>query len=176
MTEKTLAQATFDPKVRRYWLVQWLLVSTAMVFSIPLIPLVAIIVLMVSKRTLDAMSAQLLERKLLVKRGILFKVEKSIPLEKITDVGMTQGPLMRFFGLYRLNFETAGQSGAGALVSMIGIVNAEEFREQILTQKDNIMMTNNPSNAQKAETPSDMQELIDSVKRIESLLERKLNL
>ena len=44
---------------------------------------------------------------------------------------------MRLFGLYRLSFETAGQSGHGALVSLLGVVNASEFREAILTQKDN---------------------------------------
>ena len=61
------------------------------------------------------MSARLLERKLVVKRGILFVVEKSIPLEKITDVALSQGPLMRLFGLYRLSFETAGQSAPGGI-------------------------------------------------------------
>ncbi|MEI8642252.1 PH domain-containing protein [Pseudoalteromonas sp. Hal099] len=49
-------------------------------------------------KILAAMSAQLLTQKLVVKRGILFKEEKSIPLEKITDVGLNQGPLMRFLG------------------------------------------------------------------------------
>jgi putative membrane protein len=45
---------------------------------------------------------------------------------------------MRFFGLYRLSFETAGQSGHGALVSLLGVENASEFREAILEQKDNL--------------------------------------
>ncbi|MEL0614992.1 PH domain-containing protein, partial [Marinomonas arenicola] len=78
-------------------------------------------------KILAAMSAQLLTQKLVVKRGILFKEEKSIPLEKITDVGLSQGPLMRLFGLYRLSFETAGQSGHGALVSLLGVVNSLAF-------------------------------------------------
>ncbi|WP_240452935.1 PH domain-containing protein [Pseudoalteromonas agarivorans] len=112
--------------------------SAVALVTIPLIPVVLFVVWLVAGKILAAMSAQLLTQKLVVKRGILFKEEKSIPLEKITDVGLNQGPLMRFFGLYRLSFETAGQSGHGALVSLLGVENASEFREAILEQKDNL--------------------------------------
>jgi putative membrane protein len=174
MSDLVLANASFDKKVKQYWLVYSLLFTSIFVVSIPLIPFVAIIVLIVSQRILDAMSAKLLERKLVVKRGVFFKVEKSIPLEKITDVGMTQGPLMRFFGLHRLDFETAGQSGPGALVSMLGIIEPEKFREQILAQKDKVMMPEKHGTANETESPNDLKELIASVQRIESLLENRL--
>jgi putative membrane protein len=175
MNNSVLASAKFDKKVKQYWLIYSLFISSVLVVSIPLIPFVAIIVLIVSQRILDAMSAELLERKLVVKRGIFFKVEKSIPLEKITDVGMTQGPLMRLFGLHRLDFETAGQSGPGALVSMLGIIEPSKFREQILTQKDKIMMPEKHLDTVDAESPNDIKELVASVKRIEALLENKFN-
>ncbi|TDF34954.1 PH domain-containing protein [Alteromonadaceae bacterium M269] len=175
MNETVIDKATFDKKVKQYWLVYWLFFSSILVISIPLIPIVIVVVLLVSQKILNAMSAELLERKLVVKRGILFKVEKSIPLEKITDVGMVQGPLMRFFNLYRLNFETAGQSGTGALVSMIGIVDAANFRERILTQKDELQMLNTTSEKASPESPNDLKELVESVKRIEALLEKQLN-
>ena len=175
MNETVIDKATFDKKVKQYWLVYWLFFSSILVISIPLIPIVIVVVLLVSQKILNAMSAELLERKLVVKRGILFKVEKSIPLEKITDVGMVQGPLMRFFNLYRLNFETAGQSGTGALVSMIGIVDAANFRERILTQKDELQMLNTTSEKASPESPDDLKELVESVKRIEALLEKQLN-
>jgi putative membrane protein len=104
---------------------------------------------------------------------VWFKVEKSIPLEKITDVGLTQGPLMRFFKLYRLDFETAGQSSQGALVSMIGIVDAIEFRETILAQKDKLQ--NQTSSPEPTTKTSELGDLVNSVKRIEALLEEALN-
>ena len=121
------------------------------------------------------MSARLLERKLVVKRGIIFVVEKSIPLEKITDVALSQGPIMRFFGLYRLSFETAGQSAEGALVSLIGINDAEKFREAILKQKDNLS-AHQTSAINKIETPisdmatSEIISLTQSVQNIEQML------
>lgn len=168
MQEQVIASAKFDKKVKHYWLVFWVLLPLVTLFMIPLIPIIIIGVLLVSQKMLDAMSAELLSRKLVVKRGIWFKVEKSIPLEKITDVGMTQGPLMRFFGLHRLDFETAGQSGAGALVSMIGIIEPSQFREQILSQKDAVQ--GHVAKPEATAQSSDIVELLASVKRIENML------
>ncbi|MEM0910074.1 MAG: PH domain-containing protein [Pseudomonadota bacterium] len=166
MQETVLQSARFEPKVKQYWLVFWILLSVATVVLIPLLPVVIILVLIFSQRILDAMSAELFERKLVVKRGILVKIEKSIPLEKITDVGLTQGPLMRFFDIYRLDFETAGQSGAGALVSMLGIVDAKVFRESILTQKDVVQGT-----TVKPDAPEDtLSDILSTLKNIEALL------
>ncbi|MDT0594660.1 PH domain-containing protein [Glaciecola petra] len=171
MQETPLKSAEFDPKVKQYWLVVWLLLSIVTLFLIPFIPITIIIILLVSQSILDAMSAELFDRKLVVKKGILFKVEKSIPLEKITDVGLTQGPVMRMFGLYRLDFETAGQSGAGALVSKLGIVDAIEFRESILAQKDSLTIT---APASTDEKPTDtLVEILDTLKDIKHLLENK---
>tara|TARA_B100002049_G_scaffold147337_1_gene109512 strand:- start:54 stop:425 length:372 start_codon:yes stop_codon:yes gene_type:complete len=120
------------------------------------------------------MSAIVTERKIVVKRGVFNKEEKSIPLEKITDVAMVQGPLMRVFNLYRLSFETAGQSAQGALVSLIGINDADTFRETILAQKDKLLTSTSVVPEQNIDESSDMKELIESVKRIELLLEKAL--
>ena len=56
--------------------------------------------------------------------GFLIHVEKTIPLEKITDTGMEHGPIIRAFDLHTLTVETAGQSGVGSLVSLTGAVKA----------------------------------------------------
>lgn len=172
MADKTLLSASFNPAVKLYWLVSWILVSLLTLVGIPLLIVSIPLFLLFSGRMLNAMSAELTERKLVVKRGILFKVEKSIPLEKITDVAMSQGPLMRAFNLHRLSFETAGQSGAGALVSLIGIVDASVFRETILAQKDVISGAIDTQSTTSKDSSSDIEELTQSVKRIEALLEK----
>ena len=178
MSNPILKSASFDPKVKQYWMTTACLFSALALVTIPLIPVVLIIVWLVAGKILAAMSAQLLTQKLVVKRGILFKEEKSIPLEKITDVGLSQGPLMRLFGLYRLSFETAGQSGHGALVSLLGVVNASEFREAILEQKDNLA-AQAPAKSSNAESPKNQLELIRaltySVKNIEQMLSTLLD-
>ncbi|GAA81312.1 membrane-flanked domain-containing protein [Pseudoalteromonas sp. BSi20495] len=171
MAEIILKSASFDFKVKQYWMVTASLISFLALVTIPLIPLILFIVWLAAGRILAAMSAELLPQKLVVKRGVLFKEEKSIPLEKITDVGLSQGPLMRLFGLYRLSFETAGQSGHGALVSLLGVVNASEFREAILEQKD--VLANQGKTSQQSTEQSEkelLRALTYSVKNIEQML------
>ena len=171
MSTPILKSASFDPKVKQYWMTMACFFSAVALVTIPLIPVVLFVVWLVAGKILAVMSAQLLTQKLVVKRGILFKEEKSIPLEKITDVGLSQGPLMRIFGLYRLSFETAGQSGNGALVSLLGVVNASEFREAILEQKD--VLANQGKTSQQATEQSEkelLRALTYSVKNIEQML------
>lgn len=175
MSERIIISATFNPAVKTYWLISLLLVSTITVVGIPVLIISIPLFFLISSKILAAMSAIVTERKLVVKRGVFNKEEKSIPLEKITDVAMVQGPLMRVFNLYRLSFETAGQSAQGALVSLIGINDAETFRETILAQKDKLLTGNNALPEQKTDENNDMKVLIDSVKRIELLLEKALD-
>jgi putative membrane protein len=174
MSEKIIINATFNPAVKTYWLISLLLVSTLTIVGIPFLIISIPIFFVISGKILAAMSAIVTERKLVVKRGVFNKEEKSIPLEKITDVAMVQGPLMRVFNLYRLSFETAGQSAQGALVSLIGINEADTFRETILAQKDKLLTGSNAVTEQKSDEQSDMKVLIESVKRIELLLEKAL--
>ncbi len=174
MPERIILNATFNPAVKTYWLISLLLVSTISIVGIPFLIISIPIFFLISSKVLAAMSAIVTERKIVVKRGVFNKEEKSIPLEKITDVAMVQGPLMRVFNLYRLSFETAGQSAQGALVSLIGINDADTFRETILAQKDKLLTSTSVVPEQNIDESSDMKELIESVKRIELLLEKAL--
>lgn len=174
MSERIILNATFNPAVKTYWLISLLLVSTISIVGIPFLIISIPIFFLISSKVLSAMSAIVTERKIVVKRGVFNKEEKSIPLEKITDVAMVQGPLMRVFNLYRLSFETAGQSAQGALVSLIGINDADTFRETILAQKDKLLTSTSVVPEQNTDESSDMKELIESVKRIELLLEKAL--
>lgn len=173
MSEKVIVSATFNPAVKQYWLVCLLLFSTLTFIGIPFLIISIPVFFFISSRMLAAMSAVVTERKIVVKRGIYNKEEKSIPLEKITDVAMHQGPLMRMFNLYRLSFETAGQSSPGALVSLIGINDAEGFRESVLAQKDEVMLGSATKRSHDSTSEeNDIKALVESVQRIEALLER----
>lgn len=174
MSEKIILNATFDPAVKTYWLINLLLLSTITVVGIPFLIISIPLFFLISSKILAAMSATVTERKLVVKRGVFQKEEKSIPLEKITDVAMVQGPLMRLFNLYRLSFETAGQSAQGALVSLIGINDAETFRETILAQKDKLLTGNSEVPKHEKHENNDLKTHVESVKRIELLLEKAL--
>ncbi|MFI4855166.1 MAG: PH domain-containing protein [Phycisphaerales bacterium JB065] len=135
----------------------------------------------------DKLSCILTDRKLKISKGLLFRTEKAIPLDKITDMQMNQGPLMRYLDLESMRVETAGSAGAsgGALVSLVGIRDSREFREAVLAQRDRVVGTSDkgaspqahtePIASQTASTPDTLAvltEIRDTLSRIESRLDR----
>jgi putative membrane protein len=82
------------------------------------------------------MKCVLTKKTLQVGKGALTRLEKTVPLDQITDLGLVQGPIMRLLGLEALSVETAGQSSDGALAKLIGIVDTRQFRDAVLTQRD----------------------------------------
>lgn len=137
--ERVLLEAEFDPKVRTYWLLSGILILAVTVVGIPLIPVWYFIGLSITERYLRRMSCTLGEKTLRVSKGILTRVEKTVPLEKITDMGLVQGPIMRYLGLHALSVETAGQSSSGALLKLLGVVETRQFRDAVLRQRDHIV-------------------------------------
>lgn len=75
-----------------------------------------------------------------IRQGVLMVSEKTIPLNKITDLAISHGPIMRAMGLKALRVETAGQSGAGgALAMVVGIIDTDGFRDTVLDQRDKVV-------------------------------------
>ena len=108
MSEETyIRKAVFNSKVRTYWLLSFALLLTSSVVGIPLLLLWFPIGYLFTKRYLGRMECLLTDRALKVRKGILVQIEKTIPLEKITDMGMVQGPIMRYFDLHTLTVEEA---------------------------------------------------------------------
>ena len=71
------------------------------------------------------------------RKGILFQVEKTIPLENIQDVTFIEGPILKKFDLATLKFETAGHSAGQAHdMRLTGIINAHEFRNRIIEARE----------------------------------------
>ncbi len=71
------------------------------------------------------------------RKGILFQVEKTIPLENIQDVTFIEGPILKKFHLATLKFETAGHSAGQAHdMHLTGIIDAHEFRNRIIEARE----------------------------------------
>ena len=68
--------------------------------------------------------------------GVFFLFRKSIPLERITDVALVQGPLLRFFDIWTMRIQTAGSPQCEA--TLYGVRNPEEIRELILSRRQRI--------------------------------------
>lgn len=178
MEDKIIYQAEFAANLGLYWLLLGAAYFSLSIVGIPLLLLWFPIGLWGTRRYIRNMSAELTSNKLIVRRGILTRTENSVPLDKITDMALIQGPIMRLFGLHKLTVETAGQSGAGALISLVGIVDAPQFRTRVLEQKERF--TQRPHPASPSVQPDDallqnVVEMAASLKRIEALLSQKLN-
>lgn len=179
MTTQTIQKAQFDPKVCTYWLLSGALAISCTIVGIPLLLLWFPIGLVVTKAYLERMECKLTDNALKVKKGILTRVEKTIPLEKITDMGMVQGPIMRAFELHTLTVETAGQSGVGSLVSLTGITDAKAFREAVLRQRDSMAAASPPKelpNVAAEHSPNSemlLEEIKNSLHRIESMMAKR---
>lgn len=172
--DDVLAVAEFDPKVCRYWLIGACSAAFFSVVGIPLIPIIYLIGIPITKKYLETHHLELGRRELRLRKGLLTKVEKTLPLEKITDIGLVQGPLMRMVGVDGLSVETAGQTSQGALLSLQGVVNARGFRDLVLDQRDKVS-----ANDAAAEPESDedahlveLRAMSATLKRIENLLDR----
>jgi putative membrane protein len=109
-----LREGEIDRAVKKYWLFATPIVLAFTIVGIPLIPIYLIIASFFVDRYLDNIECTLTERSLIIKKGILNKVESTVPLEKITDLQMFQGPIMRHFGIKGFRVETAGQSSGPA--------------------------------------------------------------
>jgi putative membrane protein len=141
--EQLLAVAEFDKdELRKYWLMKGFLISILSVVGIPLMAIWVPLAWIFMGRWIARLGAELTPTKLIIHRGYFVREEKVVPLEKITDLSLKQGPIMRRLGLEAIAVETAGQSsGPGAaLVQLVGIRDTRGFRAAVLAQRDKVVM------------------------------------
>jgi putative membrane protein len=152
-----LTVARFDDKLRTYWFLQIVVILLATIVGIVILP----VWLLgwgqwYARRSFDALKCELHERTLVVKRGIFFRVEKTIPLDKIQDLTVKEGPLLRWLGLRSLKIETAGQGTPGASeADLVGIVDPIDFRDAVLRQRDALSGVSAPRPVAEAEVGGD---------------------
>lgn len=169
-----LLKATFNPLIRTYLM---LYVAFFLLISIIGIPLLIIWVCGVgqwwSRHYFEKLTCEITERSLHFTKGILVTIEKTIPLENIQDVTFVEGPLLKYFNLCILKFETAGQSiGQAHDMELIGITEAKQFRSLILNQREKISNPKNhlPENTNDIAT---LQEINQTLRKIYELLQQK---
>ena len=88
------------------------------------------------KARASALSYRLEGSTLRIDGGVFIRREKSIPLDRITDVEMVQGPLMRCFGLCVLNIQTAGSARQMPEGVLHGLVGPGQTRDAIMAARD----------------------------------------
>ena len=109
------------------------------------------------------------------KRGVFFRKTGIVPYNRITNVDIVQGPVMRLFGISHLKIETAGGGASknSAEIQLEGISDPEPLRQMIMDfvrgQKPAAAATGTEYKPQNA----DLQALLEEVTAIRRLLEER---
>lgn len=146
--------AVFDEKVKVYIFLYVLFVLVTSIVGLVVVPFWVLgLGQYVSRRFFNTLHLQLTDKHLLFAKGMIFTVEKTIPLENIQDIAFVGGPVLRSFGLTQINVETAGGGGAHRQgeMSMIGVVDAAAFKAAILEQRERLVQA---KHRQLAPSPS----------------------
>ena len=77
-----------------------------------------------------------------IRKGWIFKARQNIPLDKLTDISIHEGPLLGMCNIVKIVFETAG----GIPLHLNGLKKpvALQFRDPVLKQRDSISQLSSP--------------------------------
>lgn len=171
--------ARFNPLIRPYLVLVGTMILIGMLFTIPLVPFWLLgIGQWWSRHYYDRLLCEVGDTELRFRKGILFQVEKTIPLENIQDVTFLEGPLLRQFNLSTLKFETAGHSAGQANdMTLIGIIDAHAFRSEILRRRTALRQRVAAQGSGSAESNQEqlvlLRQMAAQLERIAQLLERR---
>jgi len=88
----------------------------------------------VHKKQLENASCNLTSRGIAIRKGWIFKAQQNIPLDKLTDITIHEGPVLNLFGIVRISIETAGATP----FPLIGLNKSTtaQCRDIVLAQRD----------------------------------------
>lgn len=136
---EVLERAEFNPKLRLYLVLQGALGLVATVVGVVLVPLWLLAGPWWARRYFQRLECLLTRRSLVYKKGIVFRSETTIPLDKIQDLSVNYGPVLDMLGLAKLKVVTAGQhANQGATIGLVGVVDAPDFRDRVLDRRDEL--------------------------------------
>lgn len=71
-----------------------------------------------------------------INQGVLIRKLKSIPLDRVTDIQLVQGPLMRSCGVWSLQIQTAGSAQQAPEGTIWGPREPHSVRDTIVSMRD----------------------------------------
>lgn len=113
------------------------------------------------------------------RRGVFFQQKTTVPYNRITNVGISQGPIERFVNAGAVGIHTAGYGGQmGAELTIGGVSDFEDIQEQILdrvrerpakaTEGEDVVETVES----RADEGEESTEMLSELRRIRELLEQ----
>jgi membrane protein YdbS with pleckstrin-like domain len=144
------------------------------VMGITLISVLALFVIFVSWVRLYYVSMwyEMRDDEMSWKRGVWFRRTGIVPYNRITNLDVIQGPVMRTLGISTLSIQTAGYSGqAVPEIRIEGIEHAEELRELIRSLVRQSDTQGNGSGGGIPVAVSNDQKIVEELQKIRMLLE-----
>ena len=129
-----------------------------------------------ARRYYVSMWYELREDEISWKRGVWFRTTGIVPYNRITNLDIRQGPLMRMFGMSTLALQTAGYSGkAVPEIQIEGQIHADELRELIrFMVRGNTAHSDGTGGASPAKVPLTLNEqVLAELVKIRILLEQQ---
>ena len=166
MSDAMVEHARFNPLIRPYLVLYGAMLLLVTIIGIPLLlPWLLGVGQWWSRHYFEKLECVLGENSLRFRKGIVFQVEKTIPLENIQDVTFIEGPLLRRFQLSVLKFETAGHGSGGQANDMrlVGIIDAHQFRARILERREQLRSRSNAARAPATDAGSRQLELLERI-------------
>ena len=122
----------------------------------------------VHKKQLQGLSLTLTKSGIEIRKGWIFKARQNIPLDKLTDISIHEGPLLGMCNIVKIVFETAG--GIPLHLNGLNKPVALQFRDLVLKQRDSLV--SNPQQTVPSVGSNDVfVEIRDLLKSIDSRLE-----
>jgi len=173
LSDPVLLKGHFLPKWKTYTFINGAVLAIVSVVGIPVLVLLLPLWIYLVSRRYQAMSCDVTRKFLKYRYGLFVRREQNVPLEQITDIGVVEGPVMRLLGIKQLTVETAGQSSQGPLVTLLAIEKPEQFRDDVLTQRDKLRDRSREEPGVYVDNEEDVQrEILASLIRIEKLLSK----
>ncbi len=143
MTEDVIIkEAAFNAKFKTYIFLVVIFYLVVSVIGLAILPIwLCGLGQWLSNKFFHTLKCTLSHKNLKFSKGLILRIEKTVPLENIQDLSFVGGPLLRSMGLTFIKIETAGGGGAhhSNMMSMPGIIDAEEFKNLILLQREIII-------------------------------------
>jgi hypothetical protein len=117
---------------------------------------------------------ELREDEMSWRRGVWFHRTGIVPYNRITNLDIVQGPIMRALGISTLAIQTAGYSGqAVPEIRIEGIVHAEELRELIRSFVRTTSVNNDGTGTGSSEPKTTDLRILEELVTIRTLLQEQ---
>ncbi|MDD1685605.1 PH domain-containing protein [Methanoregula sp.] len=154
--------------------------------TIAIVAVVVVVVILFAVWTrlyYDTMGYELHDDELRWRRGVWFRTTGIVPYNRITNLDLKQGPVMRWLGISTISIQTAGYSGQNVPeIRIEAIEQAEELREILRASVRACSSQNDGTGTgaaapQRADVPfastGTSMLILDEIKKIRMLLEQQ---